>query len=107
MGRKSKKYSTERLIAEEIETSIPIEDVGPKQLLYVTLSKFSKMYRATFKDQFDAKLVSKIGNYKIGDREFELGKTYEVVRTPEVDKALRERIFMASGKYHYKGEQPK
>lgn len=110
MARRSKKFTIDELTSvEDLGEDVKMEEVSPKQykeaLIYVILNKFTRAYKATFLEQFKLGKVKQLGNIRVGEFEFELGKTYEVPRTPEITEAIRNGLITASGKFHYRGDR--
>lgn len=106
MARKSNKVNLKKL---DLEDDAPLETT-PQATVYVRIEKHSRPYRGLAAEQWTAKKTSKQGNIIIGDREFEMGRTYQVPATPAIKDAIAKKYLNAGGKFHFignTGEMPK
>ena len=99
-------------LTEDLGEDIPMDVVTPEEhskgVLYVRLDKHSRAWKTTFKDQFDQGLVKKLGNIRVGKYEFDLeAGTVEVPMCDEVLDAIRSRLLVSGGRFHYVGNKPK
>ncbi|MFA7087106.1 MAG: hypothetical protein WC145_10625 [Aliarcobacter sp.] len=90
----------------DVDDDVPL-DVTPQATVYVRLEKHSKPYRGLAADQWSKGIVTKQGNIIVDNREFELGRTYQVPATPAIKEAIRLRYLNAGGKFHYIGDTGK